>query len=93
MLTINDGNLFGQWTKKREKIENACRKKTSSIKLIKNINGEISVKSKSERKTSYKKKKTEENEEKNFLINNFAEAKFSVFVSSTEKHRSSEWFF
>jgi len=34
-----------------EQNEYAC-KKTSSIKLIKNINGEISVKSKSERKTS-----------------------------------------
>jgi hypothetical protein len=33
----NDGNLFGQWAKKNGY---AC-KKTSSIKLIKNINGEI----------------------------------------------------
>lgn len=48
------------------------------------------VKCESEKKTSYK---TERKWGTNFLINNFAEAKFSVFVSSTEKHRSSEWFF
>lgn len=39
----NDGNLFGQWSQKKGI---RLQKKTSSIKLIKNINGKISVKSK-----------------------------------------------
>lgn len=40
----------------------------------------------------YKKNPSTEENEENFLINNFAEAKCSVFVSSTE-NTSSEWFF